>query len=67
MDGARKFRQKWWQRHALGTGIKAFADQSVYDYDTLVEREMKAELPPYPFIRCVCPAGIIQLAAQRKA
>ena len=56
MDGARKFRQKWWQRHALGTGINAFADHTVYEYDTLVEREMKAELPPYPFIRCVCPS-----------
>ena len=55
MDGARKFRQKWWQRHALGTGVQAFADHIVYDYDALVEREMKAELPPYPFIRCVCP------------
>jgi hypothetical protein len=55
MDGVRKFRQKWWQRHALGTGVKAFADHTVYEYDTLVEREIKAEAPPYPFIRCVCP------------
>jgi len=55
MGGARIIRQKFWQRHRLGTGIKAFADHTIYDYDTLVEREMKAALPPYPYIRCVCP------------
>jgi lipopolysaccharide biosynthesis protein len=55
LHGLRKFRDHWWERHMLGTGNRVFANHGIYPYADLVNRSIAMELPPYPFIRCVCP------------
>jgi lipopolysaccharide biosynthesis protein len=51
----RQSRQKWWQRRRFGMANQAFAESTIFNYDDLVKRATEMELPPYPFIRCVCP------------
>ena len=55
LDGLKKHRDHWWERHKLGTGKRLYADYSICNYRDLVTRAIALELPPYPFIRCVCP------------
>lgn len=52
---SRLVRRKWWHRHKLGTGERAFRDNLIYDYETLVRRSLAEALPEYPRIPCVCP------------
>jgi lipopolysaccharide biosynthesis protein len=55
LQGLRKFRGHWWERHRLGTGNRTYANHAIFPYADLVNRSIAMELPPYPFIRCVCP------------
>jgi lipopolysaccharide biosynthesis protein len=55
LEGLRKHRDHWWERHKLGTGKQLYADFSISNYRDLVDKAIAMELPPYPFIRCVSP------------
>jgi lipopolysaccharide biosynthesis protein len=53
--GSRTIRRKWWHRHKLGTGERAFGENFVCEYERLVKRALNETLPAYPRIPCVCP------------
>jgi lipopolysaccharide biosynthesis protein len=53
--GSRLVRRKWWHRHKLGTGERAFREDLIYDYEAMVTRALAEPFPPYPRISCVCP------------
>ncbi|MFP5208342.1 MAG: glycoside hydrolase family 99-like domain-containing protein [Acidobacteriota bacterium] len=55
MDGKLLRRRKWWHRHRLQTMEPAFKRHHVCEYEELVKAARNMEVPPYPFIRCVCP------------
>lgn len=63
--GTRAAGQNWWERRKLRTLKPAFAANSIYDYDVLVERALTMKLPDYPYIRCVCP-GFDNSARRKK-
>lgn len=48
-------RRKWWHRHKLGTGERAFRENLVCEYEGLVRQSLAEPLPAYPRIPCVCP------------
>ena len=50
----RKVRRKWWHRHKLRTGEKAFAENFIFDYEQLVEQSLREAPASYPRIPCVC-------------
>jgi hypothetical protein len=55
LPGLRRYRTKWWERHRLGTGNRAYVEHSICEYDDLVRKAIEMKLPDYPFFRCVCP------------
>jgi lipopolysaccharide biosynthesis protein len=55
LQGMRNPRRRFWHRRKLGFGNHPFSSNEIFDYGDLVNRAIAMELPPYPFIRCVCP------------
>ena len=55
LANARVSRRKWWHRRKLATAEPVFYENRVFDYEKLVHNALKAALPPYPRIPCVCP------------
>lgn len=47
--------RRLWIRGKLSEVFRAFATFGTFNYRDLVDRAIAMELPPYPFIRCVCP------------
>ena len=54
--GSRIVRRRWWHRHKLGTGERAFREHIVVDYEVLVRAALDEPAVPYPRIPCVCPS-----------
>jgi len=54
-QGLLRYRDHWWERHRLGTGKRIYVDHFNLNYRDLVNKAIAMELPPYPYIRCVCP------------
>jgi lipopolysaccharide biosynthesis protein len=52
---SRLFRRRWWHRHKLGTGERAFQENLIFEYETMVAGALAEPLPAYPWIPCVCP------------
>ena len=52
LSGMRHFRPRWsrWRRSA-----PFYNHNSIWEYDRVAEQAIAMGLPPYPFIRCVCP------------
>jgi lipopolysaccharide biosynthesis protein len=48
-------RRKWWHRRKLATAEPGFYENFVWDYDKFVQNALRAALPLYPRIPCVCP------------
>jgi len=51
----RVYRRKWWHVRRLGTHERWLRENSVYDYEELVETMLAEPPPEYPRISCVCP------------
>ncbi len=53
--GMRHFRSRWSRWRRLPPFRHRFNHHSIWEYDRLAEQAIAMGLPPYPFIRCVCP------------
>jgi hypothetical protein len=51
----RVFRSKWWRRHSVGLGERAFRDNTIYHFEDLIRRSLTEPPAPYPRIPSVCP------------
>jgi len=52
---SRILRRRWWHRHKLRTGERAFRENLIFEYEAMVTRAMAEPLPEYARIPCVCP------------
>lgn len=55
MWDSRLLRSKWWRRHSLGTGEALYRDNEICRYRDMVDAALRAPIPSYPRIPCVCP------------
>ena len=55
LSALRTPRLKWRIRDKISMVFRAFVNHTIINYGDLVNRSIAMELPPYPFIRCVCP------------